>query len=45
MKLSEAPCYRVSWNVLGTYISVSEKKRVRVWRAQSRGSWHEVKEI
>lgn len=45
IKLSEIPCYRVSWNVMGTYISTSEKKRVRVWRAQSRGNWHEVKEI
>lgn len=30
---------------MGTYISTSEKKRIRVWRAQSRGNWHEVKEI
>lgn len=45
IKLSEIPCYRVSWNVMGTYISTSEKKRIRVWRAQSRGNWHEVKEI
>jgi hypothetical protein len=45
IKLSESPSFRVSWNVMGTYISTSEKKRIRVWRAACRGNWLEVKEI
>lgn len=45
MQLSSAACMRVSWNVMGTYISASEKKRIRIWRCISRGVWSEIKEI
>lgn len=45
MQLSNLPCMRISWNVMGTYLSGSEKKRIRLWRCLSRGVWNEVKEI
>lgn len=38
--LSSLPCFRLSWNVMGTYISGSEKKRIRIWRCLSRGVWN-----
>jgi hypothetical protein len=30
---------RLSWNIMGTFLSGSEKKKVRVWRCISRGVW------
>lgn len=45
IKLSENQFYRVSWNVMGTYLSGSEKKKIKIWRASTRGVWTEIKEI
>lgn len=39
MQLSSEPCMRLSWNIMGTYLSASEKKKVRVWRCVSRSVW------
>lgn len=36
---------RLSWNVMGTYLSGSERKRIRIWRCLHRGNWTVVKEI
>lgn len=43
IKLSDSPGYRLSWNVMGTFLSVSEKKKVKIWKAVMRGVWTEVK--
>jgi len=32
IKLSDQPSMRISWNLMGTYLSASEKKKVRIWR-------------
>ena len=45
MQLSSDPCMRLSWNILGTYLSASEKKRVRIWRCVSRGIWNVLEGI
>lgn len=39
MQLSYEPCMRLSWNIMGTYLSASEKKKIRIWRCVSRGVW------
>jgi hypothetical protein len=43
ISLSSQSCMRISWNVMGTYLSGSEKKKVRVWRCLSRGVWNEIR--
>ena len=43
--LAETPSYRLSWNVLGTYLSVSEKNHIKIFRCLSRGVWNCIKEI
>jgi inhibitor of KinA sporulation pathway (predicted exonuclease) len=30
--LSENPSFRLSWNILGTYLSVSEKTNIKIFR-------------
>ena len=39
LQLSNEPCMRLSWNIMGTYLSASEKKKIRIWRCVSRGVW------
>lgn len=43
--LSENPSYKISWNMLGTYLSVSEKGVIKMFRAITRGVWTCIKEI
>ena len=43
--LTENQGFRLSWNLLGTYLSVTEIKRVKIFRAMTRGKWDMVKEI
>lgn len=37
IQISNEPCMRLSWNIMGTYLSGSEKKKIRIWRCISRG--------
>lgn len=39
IQLSSESCMRLSWNIMGTYLSASEKKKIRIWRCISRGVW------
>lgn len=39
LQLSSDACMRLSWNIMGTYLSGSEKKKIRIWRCVSRGVW------
>ena len=45
INLTENQGLRLSWNLLGTYISVTENKKVKIFRAMTRGNWENVKEI